>query len=171
MSLKNFPINLKLIATFCALMGVCLLASAVVFWQTLGSERVTIENNRANTIIQAVDGATAAMLEQAVNQRGFLLFRSDSTYSDVFAQRELMLKKLNEARALAAGQPDILKSIDDMEKSATVFFKELAEPQIAARKTTEAPISDIIEIGRNQAKGQLDGFRASAAKIKEQLNG
>ncbi|MCZ7446023.1 methyl-accepting chemotaxis protein [Agrobacterium rhizogenes] len=171
MSLKNLPINLKLIATFCALMGVCLLASAVVFWQTLGSERVTIENNRTKDIIQAVDGATAAMLEQAVNQRGFLLFRSDSTYTDVFAQRELMLKKLNDARALAAGQPDILKSIDDMEKSATVFFKELAEPQIAARKTTEAPISEIIEIGRNQAKGQLDGFRASAAKIKEQLNG
>ncbi|KJX89266.1 putative chemoreceptor y4fA [Agrobacterium tumefaciens] len=171
MSLKNLPINLKLIATFCALMGVCLLASAVVFWQTRGSERVTIENNRTKDIIQAVDGATAAMLEQAVNQRGFLLFRSDSTYNDVFAQRELMLKKLSDARALAAGQPDILKSIDDMEKSATVFFKELAEPQIAARKTTEAPISEIIEIGRNQAKGQLDGFRAAAAKIKEQLNG
>ncbi|CUX19473.1 MULTISPECIES: methyl-accepting chemotaxis protein [Agrobacterium] len=171
MSLKNLPINLKLIATFCALMGVCLLASAVVFWQTRGSELVTIENNRTKDIIQAVDGATAAMLEQAVNQRGFLLFRSDSTYNDVFAQRDLMLKKLSDARALAAGQPDILKSIDDMEKSATVFFKELAEPQIAARKTTEAPISEIIEIGRNQAKGQLDGFRASAAKIKEQLNG
>ncbi|OAE48662.1 methyl-accepting chemotaxis protein [Agrobacterium tumefaciens] len=170
MSLKNLPINLKLIATFCALMGVCLLASAVVFWQTLGSERVAIENNRTNNIMHAVDGATAAMLEQAVNQRGFLLFRSDSTYNDVFAQRDIMLKKLNEARALAAGEPEILKSIDDMEKSATVFFKELAEPQLAARKTTEAPISEIIEIGRNQAKGQLDGFRAAAAKIKEQLN-
>lgn len=154
MSLKNLPINLKLIATFCALMSVCLLASAVVFWQTLGSERVTIENNRTKDIIQAVDGATAAMLEQAVNQRGFLLFRSDSTYNDVFAQRDLMLKKLDEARTLAVGRPEILKSIDDMQKSATVFFKELAEPQIAARKTTEAPISEIIEIGRNQAKGQ-----------------
>ena len=171
MSLKNLPINIKLIVTFCALMSVCLLASAVVFWQTLGSERVTVENNRTKDIIQAVDGAKAAMLEQAVNQRGFLLFRSDSTYNDVFAQRDIMLKKLDEARALAAGQPDILQSIDDMQKSATVFFKELAEPQIAARKTTEAPVSEIIEIGRNQAKGQLDGFRASAAKIKEQLNG
>lgn len=159
MSLKNLPINIKLIVTFCALMSVCLLASAVVFWQTLGSERVTVENNRTKDIIQAVDGAKAAMLEQAVNQRGFLLFRSDSTYNDVFAQRDIMLK-LDEARALAAGQPDILQSIDDMQKSATVFFKELAEPQIAARKTTEAPISEIIEIGRNQAKGQLDGFRA-----------
>ncbi|NSY57818.1 methyl-accepting chemotaxis protein [Agrobacterium tumefaciens] len=171
MSLKNFPINIKLIVTFCVLMGVCLLASAVVFWQTLGSEHVTVQNNKANKILHAVDGATAAMLEQAVNQRGFLLFRSDSTYNDVFAQRDLMLKKLGEARALAAGQPDILKSIDDMQASATVFFKELAEPQLAARKTTEAPISEIIEIGRNQAKGQLDGFRASAAKIKDQLNG
>lgn len=94
MSLKNFPINIKLIVTFCVLMGVCLLASAVVFWQTLGSEHVTVQNNKANKILHAVDGATAAMLEQAVNQRGFLLFRSDSTYNDVFAQRDLMLKKL-----------------------------------------------------------------------------
>lgn len=110
MSLKNFPINIKLIVTFCVLMGVCLLASAVVFWQTLGSEHVTVQNNKANNILHAVDGATAAMLEQAVNQRGFLLFRSDSTYNDVFAQRDLMLKKLGEARALAmrpAGHSEI----------------------------------------------------------------
>ncbi len=171
MSLKNLPINIKLIATFFALMSVCLLASAVVFWQTLGSERVAIENNRTNDIIQSVNAAKAAMLEQAVNQRGFLLFRSDSTYNDVFAQRELMLKKLAEARTLAADKPEILKAIDEMQATATVFFKELAEPQIAARKTTEAPISEIIEIGRNQAKGQLDGFRAAAAKINDQLEG
>ena len=29
------------------------------------------------------------MLEQAVNLRGFILFRSDSTYGDVFANRDL----------------------------------------------------------------------------------
>ncbi|NTJ42804.1 HAMP domain-containing protein [Agrobacterium larrymoorei] len=169
MSLKNLPINLKLVVTFIALMGVCLVASAVVFLQTIDARRVSAEQVTTSKLMQAVDEAKAAMLEQAVNQRGFLLFRSDSTYNDVGAQRDLMLKKLDEARGFAAGKPEILKSIDDMQASATVFYKELAEPQMAARKTTEAPISEIIEIGRNQAKGQLDGFRANAAKIKEQL--
>ncbi|WP_284776933.1 methyl-accepting chemotaxis protein [Agrobacterium sp. lyk4-40-TYG-31] len=169
MSLKNLPINLKLVATFVALMGVCLVASAVVFMQTVDAKRVSERQTNTAKIMSNVDDAKAAMLEQAVNQRGFLLFRSDSTYNDVFAQRDLMLKKLDEARALAAGQPDILKSIDDMQASATVFYTQLAQPQMAARKNTEAPISEVIEIGRNQAKGQLDGFRAAAAKIKEQL--
>ncbi|WP_320199048.1 methyl-accepting chemotaxis protein [Agrobacterium sp. rho-13.3] len=169
MSLKNLPINLKLVATFIALMGVCLVASAVVFMQTIDAKRISEQQTNTGRIVSSVDGALAAMLEQAVNQRGFLLFRSDSTYKDVFAQRELMLKKLDDARGFAAGQPEILKAIDEMQATATVFYKELAEPQMAARKTTEAPISEIIEIGRNQAKGQLDNFRAAAAKIREQL--
>jgi methyl-accepting chemotaxis protein len=170
MSLKNLPINLKLVATFIALMGVCLVASAVVFVQTIDAKRVSAEQTNTSKIMESVDGALAAMLEQAVNQRGFLLFKSDSTYKDVFAQRELMLKKLDEARKLASNNPEILKSLDEMQATATVFHTQLAEPQIAARKTTEAPISEIIEIGRNQAKGQLDNFRAAAAKIKDQLN-
>ncbi|SCX12606.1 Dipeptide chemoreceptor protein [Agrobacterium sp. DSM 25558] len=170
MSLKNLPINLKLVATFVALMGVCLVASAVVFLQTIEAKSLSEQQTNTARIMSAVDDAKAAMLEQAVNQRGFLLFRSDSTYNDVFAQRDLMLKKLDEARGLAVGQSEILKSIDDMQATATVFYTQLAQPQMAARKNTEAPISDVIEIGRNQAKGQLDGFRAAAAKIKEQLS-
>ncbi|WHA40658.1 methyl-accepting chemotaxis protein [Agrobacterium larrymoorei] len=170
MSLKNLPINVKLMMTFVALMGVCLVASAFVFLQTIDARRLSQEQVKTAKLMQSVDEAKAAMLEQVVNQRGYLLFRSDSTYNDVFAQRDQMLAKLNEARGYAAGQPDILKSIDDMESTATVFYKQLAEPQMAARKTTEAPISEVIEIGRNQAKGQVDGFRAAAAKIKDQLN-
>jgi len=170
MSLKNLPINIKLIITFVALMGVCLVASAVVFLQTLDAQRLSETQTRTAQLMQTVDEAKAAMLEQVVNQRGFLLFRSDSTYKDVFAQRDVMLAKLKEARGYAADQPEILKSIDEMEATATVFYKQLAEPQMAARKTTEAPVSEIIEIGRNQAKGQVDGFRAAAEKIKEQLN-
>ncbi|KQQ58414.1 chemotaxis protein [Rhizobium sp. Leaf311] len=169
MSLKNLPINLKLVATFIALMAVCLIASAVVFLQTIEAKRISDEQVNTGKIVSAVDAALAAMLEQAVNQRGYILFRTESTYNDVFANRTLMLKKLDEARGYAADQPDILKSIDDMQTAATVFYTQLMEPQLAARKNTEAPISEVIEIGRNNGKGQLDGFRAAASKIKAEL--
>ena len=170
MSLKNLPIILKLVATFVALMAVCLVATAAVFFQTLEAKRISYEQTNTSKIISTVDSALAAMLEQAVNQRGYILFRSDSTYNDVFAQRALMLQKLDEARGLAADQPDVLKSIDDMQTAATVFFTQLIEPQMAARKNTEASIAEVIEIGRSKGKGQLDGFRAAAAKIKSELS-
>ena len=170
MSLKNLPIILKLVATFVALMAVCLVATAAVFFQTLEAKRISYEQTNTSKIISTVESALAAMLEQAVNQRGYILFRSDSTYNDVFAQRALMLQKLDEARGLAADQPDVLKSIDDMQTAATVFFTQLIEPQMAARKNTEASIAEVIEIGRSNGKGQLDGFRAAAAKIKSELS-
>jgi methyl-accepting chemotaxis protein len=168
MSLKNLSLNSKLIITFAALMGVCLIASAGVYWQALKSSRASAEQAASQTILAQVDNALEAMLEQAVNQRGFLLFKSESTYKDVFANREKMIAAIDSAKKAAAGRPEILASLDAMRSTADVFHTQLAVPQIEARKTTSMTIDEVIEIGRNQAKGQLDGFRDAAAKIKKQ---
>nr|CAD6606013.1 methyl-accepting chemotaxis protein [Rhizobium sp. TCK] len=167
MSLKNLSLNKKLIGTFFAVMSVCLLASAVVFWQVVKSTRASEDQAQAQEILHHVDNALEAMLEQAVNQRGFLLFRSDSTYNEVFAQRDKMIAAIDEAKKAAAGQPGLIASLDQMRAAADVFHAQLSEPQLAARKSTEAPIEEIIEIGRNQSRAQLDAFRESAAKINE----
>ena len=170
MSLKNMSLIRKLCITFIALMSVCLIASGVVYYRSVQAREMSAAQVNTQRIMQSVDAAKAAMLEQAVNQRGFLLFKSDSTYKDVFANREIMLQRLAEARGFAANNPDILASLDAMQTAAAVFHKELTEPQLAARKNTDAPISEVIEIGRNTSKGQLDVFRGAAAKIKEQVD-
>ncbi len=168
MSLKNLSLNKKLIITFVALMSVCLLASAGVYWQSLRSNRASVQQITAQEIMMNVDAALEAMLEQAVNQRGFLLFKSDSTYKDVFVNRDKMIAAIDAAKKAAAGIPDLIASLDAMRAAADVFHTQLTEPQLAARKNTDMPIDQVIEIGRNQAKGQLDGFRDAAAKIKKQ---
>ncbi|SMC91823.1 methyl-accepting chemotaxis protein [Rhizobium sp. RU36D] len=166
MSLKNVSLSHKLILTFCAIMAGCFVASAVVFWQAYNAKQAALAQQQQEKILILSDNALESMLEQAVNQRGFLLFRSDSTYKDVFAHREKMLNYIAEARQVAAGDATLIAALDAMKNAADVFHKELTEPQLAARKTTEAPISEIIEIGRNASKGQLDAFREAAAKIK-----
>ncbi|WP_117190775.1 methyl-accepting chemotaxis protein [Rhizobium terrae] len=168
MSLKNLSLNKKLIITFAALMSVCLLASAGVYWQALKSSRSSAQQVVSQTILAQVDNALEAMLEQAVNQRGFLLFKSDSTYNDVFNNREKMIAAIDAAKKAAAGAPEILASLDAMRAAADVFHNQLTVPQLDARRNTSKPIEEVIEIGRNQAKGQLDGFRDAAAKIKKQ---
>ena len=168
MALKNLSLNKKLIITFAALMSVCLLASAGVYWQALKSSRASAQQTVSQAIMMQVDNALEAMLEQAVNQRGFLLFKSDSTYNDVFANRDRMSAAIDAAKRAAAGMPDLIASLDAMRAAADVFHTQLTVPQLEARKNTDRPIDEVIEIGRNQARGQLDGFREAAAKIKKQ---
>ncbi|MCM2476878.1 HAMP domain-containing protein [Rhizobium sp. CG5] len=171
MSLKNLSLNKKLILTFCGIMAGCFIASAVVFWEAYVAKLASREQAQSEKILAEVDNALEAMLEQAVNQRGFLLFRSESTYKDVFAQREKMLKAIDAAKTHAAGDTNLITLLDGMKSAADVFHTQLTEPQMAARKNTEAPISEVIEIGRSASKGQLDAFREASAAIKQAVNG
>ncbi|MCJ8517566.1 methyl-accepting chemotaxis protein [Pseudorhizobium tarimense] len=169
MALRNLSLNRKLIGTFAAVMSVCLLASAGVFWQVVQATRASVEQTKANAILHHVDNALEALLEQAVNQRGYLLFRSDSTFNAVFAEREKMIAELEEAKKAAADRPALVASLDQMRTAADAFHKELSEPQLTARKTTEAPVSEIVEIGKSQSKGQLGAFRDAAMTIKQDV--
>lgn len=166
MSVKNMSLNGKLGLTFAALILIFVSVSAFVYSKAQISARAAIEQARSGQLVNQIDDALQAMLEQAVNLRGFILFRSDSTYGDIFANRERMLKAIAAAKETAAGNADFTQQIDAMQKAADLYFHELAEPQSKARKETDMPIDQVVKIGVNETKGQLDGFRQASAKIK-----
>ncbi len=163
---RNISLNGKLAATFAALILIFVSVSAFVYSKATTSASASAEQEKSELLVNQIDDALQAMLEQAVNLRGFILFRSDSTYGDIFANRERMLKAIAAAKQTAASQPELVSMIDDMQKAADLYFHELAEPQAKARKETETPIAEVVKIGVNATKGQLDGFRAASAKIK-----
>ncbi|MBB2822323.1 UNVERIFIED_ORG: methyl-accepting chemotaxis protein [Rhizobium esperanzae] len=166
MSAKNISLNGKLAATFAALILIFMSVSAFVYSKATASAAASAEQEKSELLVNQIDDALQAMLEQAVNLRGFILFRSDSTYGDVFANRERMLKAIAAAKQTAAGEPQLVEMIDGMQKAADLYFHELAEPQTKARKETDMPIEEVVKIGVNATKGQLDGFRQASAKIK-----
>ncbi|ARM87262.1 methyl-accepting chemotaxis protein [Rhizobium sp. CIAT894] len=166
MSAKNISLNGKLAATFAALILIFMSVSVFVYSKATASAAASAEQEKSELLVNQIDDALQAMLEQAVNLRGFILFRSDSTYGDVFANRERMLKAIAAARQTAAAEPQLVEMIDGMQKAADLYFHELAEPQTKARKETDMPIEEVVKIGVNATKGQLDGFRQASAKIK-----
>ncbi|WP_106797170.1 methyl-accepting chemotaxis protein [Rhizobium sp. H4] len=166
MSAKNISLNGKLAATFAALILIFMSVSAFVYSKATASAAASAEQEKSVLLVNQIDDALQAMLEQAVNLRGFILFRSDSTYGDLFANRERMLKAIAAAKQTAAGEPQLVEMIDGMQKAADLYFHELAEPQTKARKETDMPIEEVVKIGVNATKGQLDGFRQASAKIK-----
>ncbi|OEC96619.1 MULTISPECIES: methyl-accepting chemotaxis protein [unclassified Rhizobium] len=167
MSAKKLSLNGKLAITFTALIVIFACVSAFVYSKEEISSGAAIEQERSQQLVSLIDDSLQAMLEQAVNLRGFLLLRSDSTYGDIFNNRERMLKSITAAKEAAADSPDLLQAIDNMQKAADLYFHQLAEPQAKARKETEMPLDQIVKIGQNETKGQLDGFRDAAAKIKQ----
>ncbi|MBX5068497.1 methyl-accepting chemotaxis protein [Rhizobium lentis] len=166
MSAKNISLNGKLAATFAALILIFMSVSAFVYSKATASAVASAEQEKSELLVNQIDDALQAMLEQAVNLRGFILFRSDSTYGDVFANRERMLKAIAAAKQTASGEPQLIEMIDGMQRAADLYFHELAEPQTKARKETDMPIEEVVKIGVNATKGQLDGFRQASAKIK-----
>jgi methyl-accepting chemotaxis protein len=163
---KNMSLNGKLAATFAALILIFLSVSAFVYSKASASAEASKQQEKSELLVNQIDDALQAMLEQAVNLRGFLLFRSDSTYADLFANRERMLKAIAAAKQTAGGNADFVQQIDGMQKAADLYFHELAEPQSKVRKETDTPVDQIVKIGVNETKGQLDGFRQASAKIK-----
>ncbi|WFU02658.1 methyl-accepting chemotaxis protein [Rhizobium sp. CB3171] len=164
---KNLSLNGKLAITFAALIAIFACVSAFVYAKEEISTAAAAEQVKSQQLVNLIDDSLQAMLEQAVNLRGFLLLRSNSTYGDVGTNRDRMLKSMAAAKTVAADEPDLLAAIAGMQKAADLYFHQLAEPQMKARKETEMPLDQIVKIGQNETKGQLDGFREAAAKIKQ----
>lgn len=164
---KKLSLNGKLAITFTALIAIFACVSAFVYSKEEASAGAAAEQTKSQQLVSLIDDSLQAMLEQAVNLRGFLLLHSESTYGDIFNNRERMLKSIASAKQIAADSPDLLQAIDNMQKAADVYFHQLAEPQAKARKETEMPLDQIVKLGQNETKGQLDSFRDAAAKIKQ----
>ena len=169
MFLKNLSLSKKLILTFCTIMAGCFLASVVVFVQAYTAKTALVDQNRAQRIVNLIDAAATAMAEQAANERGYLLFGSESTLTAVAAHRAALDSAITEAKTLAGSDQALVGRLDAMQAAATTYATEVADPQIAARKAGQTTIEDIAAIGATGASGALDTFRTAAADIKSIL--
>src|SRR5262245_2520146 len=127
---KNLSLNGKLAITFAALIAIFACVSVFVYAKEEVSTAAAAEQVKSQQLVNLIDDSLQAMLEQAVNLRGFLLLRSNSTYGDVGTNRDRMLKSMAAAKTVAADEPDLLAAIDGMQKAADLYFHQLAEPQM-----------------------------------------
>ncbi|MGG7516495.1 methyl-accepting chemotaxis protein [Allorhizobium undicola] len=168
MSFQNLSLSKKLYLTFCAIMAGCFLASMVVLVQGRKATEASLQQLRVEHVIEAVDRAQQAMLEEATNQRGYMLLRSDSTLQATQAARELLVKTLGEIRTGLTGREALLKSLDDMQAAADRYHNSRAVPQMQAVKDGMS-IDDAMKIGASAGPGELDQFRQAATALRGEL--
>jgi methyl-accepting chemotaxis protein len=166
MNLKNMPLNLKLVAAFVSLMFVCLIATAFVYWQTMAAKTAYEQHSRTVEIARTVESALTSMMEEAVNQRGYLLFKTERTLAGVETHRDAFYQKLADAAKLAEGYADLTEAINAVDTNARGFARVVSIPQLEARKNTDMAIGEIVAIGADQARDYQTGLRDGVDAIK-----
>jgi methyl-accepting chemotaxis protein len=168
MSFRDFSLSKKLYLTFFAIMAGCFVASGVVLLQGRAAKNAMVEYSNAERVTASLNTAVQAMLEEAVNHRGYLLFRNDRTYKAVFDNRDLVVKAIEQSRKDAAAYPKVVVLLDDVKAAADAFHTNLVLPQLEAAKAGK-PATEVMEINRVAQNGELDVFRAAAAKVASEL--
>jgi methyl-accepting chemotaxis protein len=167
MNLKNLPLNMKLVAAFVSLMMICLFATVSVFAKLIESREANTRHTTVIEISRNIESSLTSMMEEALNVRGYLLFKTDRTLEGVTTHREAFNAKLDAASDLAKEYPTVLKAIDDVRTNAAAFAKIVSDPQLVERRTTDKPIADIVTIGAEQAREYQTGLRNGVDTIKE----
>lgn len=153
-------------AAFASLMFICLLATISVYAKIVESQKAISNHDRVIDISRQLDASMISMMEEAVNARGFLLFKTDRTMDAVKRHRDLFNQKIDETRNLGKDFPDLVAALDLVQSSAASFARVVTDPQMTARGTTDAPIADILKIGMDQAGAYQAGIREGLDTIK-----
>ncbi|MBB4953790.1 methyl-accepting chemotaxis protein [Agrobacterium vitis] len=154
--------------TFIAIMAGCFVASGVVFMQGMAAKAALDEHAHAEQMTASLGVALESMLEEAVNHRGYLLFRSDSTYKAVFDNREKMVKAIDQASLAAQDHPAVLKLLGEVKLAADNFHNKLVMPQLEAAKAGK-PINEVLQLKSSPQGSELDAFREAGGKVKAML--
>lgn len=167
MRLKNLPLNLKLVAAFASLMAICLLATISVYAKLMEAKHAIEKHDTVTEIVVNVEGSLTSMMEEALNVRGYLLFKTDRTLEGVTRHRDIFNEKIDAARRLSAGFPQISAALEQIQTNAAGFARVVSDPQLQARRTTDAPIAEIVTIGMDQARSFQEELRAGVDAVKE----
>lgn len=168
MSFRDFSLSKKLYVTFIAIMAGCFLASGVVLLQSRAAKNALMEYSNVEKVTASLNVAVKGMLEEAVNHRGYLLFRNDRTYQAVFDNRDVVSKAIEQSRKDASAYPNIVSLLDEVKAAADAFHTRLVLPQLEAAKAGK-PATEVMEINRAATNGELDMFRAAVAKVNVAL--
>ena len=141
MSLKNLSLNKKLVITFVALMSVCLLASAGVYWQALKSSRAFAQQAVSQEILTQVDNAFNDLLMTlllgggcaGIIAAGLVWGLSRAIVTPIVGMTEAMTQLAGGNHDIGVPALDRADEVGRMAKAVVVFKDAAIEKQLLAR--------------------------------------
>ncbi|MFY7959690.1 MAG: methyl-accepting chemotaxis protein [Elsteraceae bacterium] len=164
--LENLSISKKLLSAFLLLVAAISATSAVIYQKLDFIERSSGWTVHTYEVLQIMNLAMAAMVDQETGVRGHLLSGEDRFLEPYRSGGEAFAGAFRKVKELTSDNPEQQTRLDEMSQLAKTWRSEVAEKEIAlmAKPETQSE-ARAMEIS-GAGKKAMDGIRAKVAEIK-----
>ena len=139
MTLSNVGIGRKLAAGFACILVAVAVMNATLFGLLRAADHVAMENTAYAKTIGDLDRALQAAAEEARASQFYIIARQEASPRAYDGAAMDFANRIAAARAKAAGHPDILAHIDQVDSAEAAYRRDIGDPVI--RLTHDNPTS------------------------------
>jgi signal transduction histidine kinase len=163
----NFSIPRKLMAAFAAVVVVICASSAVVYGRLSVIEWARDMRLQATDVLETLQSATDAMVDQETGVRGYLLSGDEKFLEPYHRGGDTYTAAIQKLKVLLAHDPAQQRRLDELDELAKKWRSEIAEREIALMAKPETQ-EDARTLGGSMAgKTAMDVIRAKEDEIEE----
>lgn len=131
---NNMKIGSKILSGYGVILALMMLVSIVVFISISSIVDASHWVNHTYKVIRNAESLSAAMVDMETGQRGFLI-TGKNKYLEPYSAGKIIFKNLiDEGQQLTSDNPSQVELWKEVERLESRWFKEAAEPEIAARR-------------------------------------
>ena len=161
----NWPIGRKLTAAFAAVIAVLFVSSSIVYDRLRVIEYAKILRVHTTDVLDTLQVAREAMLDQETGVRGYFISRDDRSLEPYHKGGDEFSAAIRKIRDLTSDNPAQQTRLDELNELANKWRSEIAEPEIAlsAKPETREDARRLESSGASKAA--MDLIRAKVAEI------
>ena len=166
MSIANLKIAHKLWLGFGGVLFAMLMATGVVYVTVNFNSRATAASASLSEVLDGLDRANAAHLDQAHTARGYILTQGVARHRNLYNEAVKQFEDIMvETRAKAASHPDVVESLDLVVK-ASRSWREFGDKMIEFA-AAPATIQKAVEVAQSkEASDRQAAYRETSAKAR-----
>ena len=156
----DLPISRKLTAAFAAVLAIIFVSSAIVYGRLQVIEWAKDWRVHTTDVLDTLQDATDAMLDQETSMRGYLL-TGDNTFVDRYhKQRDAFAAAFQKLKELTSDNPAQQSRLDELNEQVKQWHADIADPQIARVANADTPDASRASAESMADKAAMDRIRA-----------
>ena len=161
----NLPISRKLLAAFAAVIAVIFVSSAILYSRLRVIESAKKQLIHTTEVLDTVQDALEAMLDQQIGVRGYLLTADETFLEPYHSGGHAFTAALRKLKELTSDNPAQQSRLGELNDLANKWRSEVAEPRIANAGMLWIRPRPWVEYQTENAR-TASGFRASTMSTK-----
>ncbi len=161
---RNLKLRPKFLVAFGIIMFVVAVQAAVTFQALEDNDAADARSARANDLVTSTWEARTVVRGFESHYRGYLISADDAILTDIDSDRAQYQSVIADLRRLAAGDPELEKTVELIDDATTSWVTDVVDTGIAFRQTNDA--KDISAAELSERTTALSTFTAQDESLR-----